>query len=173
MKYDERVSETATQQNGKSTSGVSSLARKQASALRRLWKELRDVRVLGVVVFVVILLLITWSGLEVIDANYKLQQQIARLEQQNQVRDLENNNLKLSNEYYKTDQYLELEARREFGKGAPGEKLLLVPKGVALAHTVDLTSKAKDQAKAKPQKPSYQRNFEAWMSFFFHRPLED
>src|SRR4051812_21857007 len=101
-------------------------------------KEFRDVRIVGLVVFGIITLLVSWSGLQVIEANYQLQQQVAQLEQQNQVVELENNNLKLSNEYYNTDQYLELQARRQFGKGAPGEKLLLVPKNVALAHTVDL-----------------------------------
>jgi cell division protein FtsB len=135
--------------------------------------ELRDVRVLGLLVFGIIVLLVSWSGLQVIETNYQLQQQIAKLEQTNQVTELENNNLKLSNEYYNTDQYLELQARRQLGRGAPGETLVLVPKGVALAHTVDLSEKTKDQTKPKSAKPTYQRNFEAWMSFFFHRPLED
>jgi cell division protein FtsB len=137
-----------------------------------LIKEFRDVRVMGLVVFGVIVLLVSWSGLQVIEANYQLQQQIAHLEQQTQVTELENNNLKLSNQYYNTDQYLELQARRQFGKGAPGEKLLLVPKSVALAHTVDIPDSTKAAAKQKPPKPSYQRNFESWMSFFFHRSLE-
>lgn len=138
----------------------------------RYLKELRDVRAVGIMVFVVILLLISYSGLQVIDANYKLQQQIARLEQQNKVRELENINLKLSNEYYRTDQYLELQARKDFGRGAPGEKLLLVPKGVALDRVPELPSKTNQNEKAKLLKPAYQRNFEAWMSFFFHRPLD-
>lgn len=136
-------------------------------------KELRDVRAVGILVFVVILLLISYSGLQVIDANYKLQQQIARLQQQNQVKELENTNLKLSNEYYRTDQFLELQARKDFGRGAPGEKLLLVPKNVALAHTANLPGRTKEQTKPKQSKPSYQRNFEAWVSFFFHRPLDE
>lgn len=135
-------------------------------------KELRDVRMLGLLVFGVITLLVSWSGLQVIEANYQLQQQVARLEQQSQVQQLENNNLKLSNQYYNTDQFLELQARREFGKGAPGEKLLLVPKEVALAHTID-TKTTKVSAKQSPTKPTYQRNFETWMTFFFHRPLPE
>ncbi len=136
-------------------------------------KELKDVRVVGLMVFGVITLLVSWSGLQIIEANYQLQQQVARLEQQNKVRELENNNLKLSNEYYNTDQYLELQARRQFDKGAPGEKLILVPKEVALAHTVDLPKDSKASAQQKPPKPTYQRNFEAWISFFFHRPSQD
>ena len=135
-------------------------------------QELRDVRVIGLLIFGVIVLLVSWSGLQVIETNYQLQQQVAKLEQQIQVHELENTNLKLSNGYYNTDQYLELQARRQFGKGAPGEKLLLVPKSVALSYTSDLTEKKAEAEKTKPQKPPYQRNFEAWMSFFFHRPLD-
>ena len=138
-----------------------------------LIKEFRDVRIVGLLVFGIITLLVSWSGLQVIESNYQLQQQVAQLEQQNQVTQLENNNLKLSNQYYNTDQYLELQARRQFGKGAPGEKLLLVPKNVALAHTINPSSSEKNTNGQKPSKPTYQRNFEAWMSFFFHRPLED
>lgn len=76
----------------------------------------------------------------------------------------------LTNQYFNTDQYLELQARRQFGKAAPGETLILVPKHVALKHTVDLpdASPAK-HASTVVNKPLYQRNFEAWMSFLFHR----
>ena len=79
--------------------------------------------------------------------------------------------MKLGNEYFKTDEYLELQARRQFGKAAPGETLLLVPKKVALAHTVDLASKNKPAPKAV-QKPLYQRNFEAWIDFLFRRKAQ-
>jgi cell division protein FtsB len=134
-------------------------------------QQLKDTRVLGLLAFGVIVLLVSWSGISVIETNYELQQQIARLEQQNKVAELENNNQKLRNQYYTTDQYLELQARRQFGKAAPGETLLLVPKNVALAHTTDIKepAAAKEQENAVPHKPTYQQNFEAWMRFFFHR----
>ncbi len=136
-------------------------------------QEFRDVRILGMIVFGVIVLMVCWSGVRVIETNYRLEQQIARLDEHNKLDKLENTNKKLQNQYYKSDQYLELQARRSFGKAAPGETLLLVPKTVALAHTVDLPepSTAKEQA-ATPQKPLYQRNFEAWMNFFFRRTHE-
>lgn len=135
-----------------------------------LLQELRDVRVLGLLVFCVIVLLVSWSGVRVIETNYELQQQIARQEEHNKLRELENANKKLENEYYQTDQYLELQARKQFGKAAPGETVLLVPKHVALAHSVE-PPKETTAAKQKnhPSKPFYQKNFEAWMSFFFHR----
>ena len=102
-----------------------------------------------------------------IDANYVLQKQIAELQQQNDLQQLENNNLALQNDYYNSDQYLELSARQNFGLGAPGETELVVPTNVALSYTVPepKTSTAKPNA----QPPTYQRNFQAWVDFFLHR----
>jgi cell division protein FtsB len=133
-------------------------------------EQLKDVRVIGLLVFVVIVLLVTWSGLGAIQSNFVLQKQIARLEQENEVKDLENTNLRLKNQYYNTDQYLELQARRQFGRAAPGETLVIVPRSVALSRTVEIKDETqKQQAVPRPEKPSYQKNFEAWMEFFFHR----
>jgi cell division protein FtsB len=133
-------------------------------------QEFRDVRLLGLIVFGVIVLMVCWSGVRVIETNYRLEQQIARMEEQSKLRHLENTNKKLKNEYYKSDQYLELQARRSFGKAAAGETLLLVPEEVALAHTVDLPEETLTETEvAETQKPLYQRNFEAWMNFFFRR----
>src|SRR5690349_12374719 len=94
--------------------------------------KLTDVRVLGQVVFVGVVLLFSWSAVKVIHTNYKLQQQIARLQQENELQKLKNDNQRLKNEYYKSPQYLELAARQNFGLAAAGEKELLVPKEVAL-----------------------------------------
>jgi cell division protein FtsB len=132
-------------------------------------QQLRDVRVLGLLLFGVIVLLVSWSGVQAIQTNYELQKQIAKLEQEAKVGELENNNLKLRNQYYNTDQYLELQARRQFGKAAPGEKLLLVPKNVALAHTSEPPTATAAPIAPKPHKPTYQQNFEAWINFLFHR----
>ena len=134
-------------------------------------QELKDVRVLGLMVFGSIVLLVSWSGVRVIETNYKLQRQIVRMEEETKLLDLENANRKLENEYYKTDQYLELQARKQFGKAAPGETVLIVPENVALAHTTELQVDAKEAAKTKPAKPFYQKNFEAWMGFFFRRNI--
>jgi cell division protein FtsB len=130
--------------------------------------SLRDIRNVGLLVFVVIVLLISWSGIKTIQTNYTLQKQIAELKQENQVQNLENTNLQLQNQYYGTDQYQEVAARQNLGLGSPGETELLVPKSVALAHTVKQPDAATADAK-KPHQPFWQRNFEAWMDFFLHR----
>jgi len=132
-------------------------------------RQLRDVKFAGLILFVVVVLLISWSGVKAIQSNYTLQKQIAALQQQTEVQKLQNNNLKLQNEYYNSNQYLELSARQNFGLAAPGETELIVPKDVALAHTVSLPSKSAPADKPSDKQPTYQKNFEAWVDFFLHR----
>lgn len=126
----------------------------------------RDIRFTGQVVFAGIVLLISWSGIKTIQTNYELQKQISTLKQQNAVHDLENTNLELQNEYYKTDAYLELSARRNFGLGKPGEKELLVPQSVAYAYAPDINL---NKAKAA-DKDKHTSNLQAWVNFFLNRP---
>ena len=131
-------------------------------------RSLQDVRVVGQLLFVIIVLLISWSGVKAIQTNYGLQKQISTLKQQTDVQQLKNNNLKLQNEYYKSNQYLELSARQNFGLAAPGETELIVPENVALANTVDVPSIA-TQSLVTPKQPKYQKNFTDWTNFFLHR----
>ena len=132
-------------------------------------KRLQDVRVLGLVIFVGLAMLVSWSTISAIQTNYGLQKQISALQQQNNVLELKNNNQNLVNQYYNTNQFLELAARRQFGKAAPNEKLLLVPKNVALAHTVDIKGVSSKTAVVTAHTSGYQHNFQAWMDFFQHR----
>ncbi len=130
---------------------------------------LNDTKNLGLIAFGVIALLVSWSGVNSIQANYELQKQISELSQLNTVAELENTNLKLRNEYLKTDQYLELAARRQFGKAAPGETVVNVPKKVALANTVEPKNVAVKVATTEESKPFYLKNLQAWVDFFLHR----
>ncbi len=132
-------------------------------------QRLGDIRFTGQIVFVVLVLLITWSGIKSIQTNYGLQKQISVLKQQNAVQQLQNNNLKLQNDYFNTDQYLELAARQNFGLASSGEKELVVPANVALAYTVDIPNKTAPAA-ADTKQPAYQKNVESWVNFFLHRP---
>jgi cell division protein FtsB len=138
--------------------------------LEKYTDQLHDIRVVGLLSFALIVLLISWSGVRAIDTNYVLQKQISQLEQQNQVDNLSNNNLRLQNQYFNTNQYLELSARQNFGLALPGEKELLVPTSVALANTTELPDSERVQADTtRAKQPAYQRNFQAWMNFFLHR----
>lgn len=130
-------------------------------------RRLGDVRFAGQVAFVVIVLLISWSGIKSIQTNYELQKQISGLKQQTDVQKLKNNNLVLQNDYFKSNQYLELSARQNFGLAAPGEKEIIVPENVALSYTVN--PPASKVSSASDHQPAYQKNFQSWVNFFLHR----
>jgi cell division protein FtsB len=130
--------------------------------------SLRDVRNVGLLVFTVIVLLISWSGVKSIQTNYGLQKQIVRLTQENEVRSLQNTNLALQNRYLDTPQYLEISARQNLGLAAPGETEVLVPKDVALKHTVEQPGEEAVPSEV-PKQAFWQQNFQAWIDFFLHR----
>lgn len=133
-------------------------------------KLLLDVRILGLLVFGVIVLLVTWSGLKVLQTNFELEKKISQLRQREALQQLENDNLKLKNKYLESDHYLELTARRQFGKATPGERLYLVPPSVALARTIELPKPAAPAAPNKKEAKSMQhQNVDDWMNFLLHR----
>jgi cell division protein FtsB len=141
----------------------------QSYISRITYSSLQDIRTAGLLVFGVIAILVTWSGVGAIETNYNLQKQITQLEQQNELSSLQNNNLQLQNQYYNTNEYLELQARELLAKGLPGEKLILVPQNVALANNVNIPNDNKLTTNQPLSKPKYQSNFEAWMNFFLRR----
>src|SRR5487761_1485673 len=129
--------------------------------------RLNDIRFVGQLLFVVIVLLISWSGVKSIQTNYGLQKQITALNQQNGLQQLQNDNLKLQNQYYQTSQYLELSARQNFGMASPGEQELIVPEQVALAHPINQPTPTVQASST--QSSHFQRNFKSWVDFFLHR----
>lgn len=94
--------------------------------------------------------------INVLNNNYRLQQQVDDAELENQITELENQNLELEQLYYKTDEYIELSARSLLGKAQPGEHLVILPK---VAKTDDNSTKSSEV----PQKSK----FDQWMDFLF------
>jgi cell division protein FtsB len=148
------------------------------SKIQNFWNDSRtrrftDVRNIGLYVFALIVLAITWSAAKTVQGNYELQKEISVLKQQNEVLKLYNQNTSLQNQYLQTDQYLELSARQNFGLAAPGEKVLLVPASVA-AKYVDTALMPSDEtktAKNVDSRPEYQKNLEAWRDFLLGRKI--
>ena len=144
------------------------LIKQKLHSMKKVIDALRDVRVIGFIGFVVIIAMVTLDGVRVLQQNFQLQKQIAQLEQEIAIQELENANLALRNQYYETDQYLELQARRQFGLAAPGETVLLVPEQVVLANSV---AEPEDEVLSLPdgldERPEYLRNIDEWREFFF------
>lgn len=135
--------------------------------------SLRDVRNVGVLAFVALVIIVSYSGARAVQTNYMLQKQVYELSKANDVQNLTNANLELTNQYYKTSQYLEVAARQNLGLAAPGETVLLVPKTVALAHTVPMPKDKTAVPIAEESLPFWQRNFRAWVNFFLNRSASD
>lgn len=144
---------------------IKHLPDKATSALQHL----ADGRLIGLGLFVVVALLIAYNSVKVIETNWRLQKDVAQTEQQNQLQELANQNMKLQNEYYDSPQYLDIAARSTFGLAAEGETVLIVPESTAMRYIVDLPGDEPAQAADTNGQPAYQRNFQAWMDFFLNR----
>jgi len=136
-------------------------------------KQLLDMRNIVLYIFCLTVLAIAWSGAKTVQNNYELQKQIAALKQQNQIIALQNANTTLQNEFYKTDEYLELSARQNLGLAAPGEKVLVIPKSVALKYVDQSLVKkpSNPTAAAIDNRSKYTKNLEAWRDFLLGRGL--
>lgn len=138
--------------------------------LRKLLKlvesVLRDTRALALIGFAVIAVLVAWNSVGVLQRNYELEKKISSLKQRNDVAKLENENQKLRNKYYESDEYLELTARRQLGKAKEGEKLYLIPRSLAESSSINVKPIVEDIPEPEIQKNKYQRNIESWIRFF-------
>lgn len=149
--------------------------------LKNFWnhervRQITDVRNIALYIFALIVLAITWSGVKTVQTNYELQKKISALHQQNEVLKLQNENVALQNQYFQSDDYLEFAARRDFGLAAPGERVLLIPKSVALKY-VDPSIKSgateTEAIKLPDNRPKYIKNLEDWRDFLLGRQVFD
>jgi hypothetical protein len=80
-------------------------------------------------------------------------------------------NTDLKNKYLQTDEYLELAARQNLGLAAPGEKVLIVPKNVAMKYVDTSLGKASAPVVDAPEdhRSRFAKNIEAWRDFLLGR----
>jgi len=131
-------------------------------------KMIADTKNLGLYLLVVIALSVTWSSIKVIQKNYGLEKQITALQQEDKTLDQQNKNQNLENEYYQSNAYLDLAARKYFDKAAPGEKLILVPSTVSQQYIHAENDNSVNQVASKPN-PKIIQNWQNWINFFSHR----
>ena len=91
--------------------------------------------------------------------NYDLQRQVDQGKLDNQVMKLQNENLKLEQAYYKTDEYLDLSVRSLLGRASPGENMVILPRV-----QVDKTDNAKTSVVS-----SRKSNIDQWIDFLMGR----
>lgn len=102
-----------------------------------------------------------WGTVGALQNNFSLQQQVVTLQQQNKYYALQNQTLKYQQQYYKTNEYLELQARTTLNKSLPGEKVLLLPVNTVKDHP---------PADASVQPQIERTNLEQWLYFLFGTP---
>lgn len=133
-------------------------------------RSMLTIQNIGVVFIAIVALSVSWTSTKVIQRNYNLLKKISVLEQQVEIGEVAVANQKLMNEYYKTDAYLEIAARRQFNKALPGEKLMLVPKSLALQKVPSLVDKEDSN---KLNKTSSLNNWQKWMRFLSGRAIDN
>jgi len=113
--------------------------------------------------FLVVAVSLMFSTFKVILRNYELQQQVDELADEVALIEVQNQNLKYNIEYYKTDSYLQVEAKRRLNLAAPGEKVIFLPKD----GDVDKPDSTQPNGESLDSQPLHKANFEKWMIFLF------
>ena len=101
-----------------------------------------------------------WGTVQTLQKNFTYQQQVDSLTQNVELEKLRNENLRFQQQYYKSDEFLELSARQRLGKAAPGEKLIILP------DSRDIVDTAKPTADVEPV-TMQASNLSQWVRFFF------
>ena len=110
---------------------------------------------LGAAIVALVLLVLS---VEAMQKNYQLQRQVDEGSTANEVQALENENLRLKQMYFQTDEYKELEARDKLNKAFAGEHLVHLP-------PVDKEVVIETGDAVRPV--DTRSNFERWIEFFF------
>ena len=111
--------------------------------------------------FIVVAVSLGFNTFKVIQRNYGLQQEVDRLEDEIAVIEVQNQNLTYNIEYYKTDSYLQVEAKRRFNLAEQDEQVIFLPKdGEPEERAIA------EAAQPAEVEPNYS-NFDKWVVFFF------
>lgn len=112
---------------------------------------------------IVVTLSLVYSTTNSIEQNSRLQTEINEIEAEVSLLEEEIRRKQLLEGYYQSDEFLELETRKQLGLVSPGEKVIVVP---------DVFASDQDQDQEVESvfidpRPQYQQNLDAWFNFFF------
>ncbi len=98
-----------------------------------------------------------WGSVSVMERNYQLEREINDKQQQLKLVRLETEMLKYQQNYYQSDEFKELAARRDLGLVKPGEKVLILPQN---------TKTAENETPSETDQPvAVADNFRQWINF--------
>ena len=134
--------------------------------IRRLKAKLRQEILVPerLVLFSIPFLLLVWliGSISSLTRNWSLQQEIAEKETEKAYLELQVDNLELENQYYASEEYQELSARKLQNKKLAGETLVYLPKNSERAK-----SKHKEATTEQKILKNERSNFDQWMNFLF------
>lgn len=109
-------------------------------------------------------LLLVWliGSISSLTRNWSLQQEIAEKETEKSYLELQVENYELENQYYASEEYQELSARKLQNKKLAGETLVYLPKNSERAR-----SKHKEITAEENVVKNERSNFDQWMNFLF------
>ena len=135
--------------------------------LRRLKFKLKHdfLTVENVVLIIAIALCLAWTyqSIAAMSRNWQLSEKLTAERKELELARLEVEMMELENEYYKTNEYQELMARRNSDKKLPGENMVVMPENSESAKNKHKGDKAVEQEETKYS------NFDKCMMYLFPR----
>lgn len=136
---------------------------KIASTVRHARYRLKhDLSIENIVLVAAIIMCLTWTyqSISSMSRSWTLTERLSAERHNLELLELEVETMELENEYYNSDEYQELLARKHASKQLPGEHLVYLPDNSEAAKTKHSTSKTITIVK------DYS-NFEKWVRFLF------
>ena len=102
----------------------------------------------------------TYQSIASMSRNWELSETLTREKNQLELLKVEVETMELENDYYQTEEYQELMARKLLDKKLPGENMVVMPENSAEAL-------AKHQVVTEKREEGEKSNFEKWMMYLF------
>ena len=120
-------------------------------------KNITNPELIAGAVIAVTVIAVTINTSSVIMQNYTLQRDVQVAEQKVAIAQAELDTQKLRNNYFKSDAFMDIAARKQLSKGAPGEKLIIVPKSVAMSYVPPQTPQTSSNQTSSASKENSSR----------------
>ena len=114
------------------------------------------------VLAIVLCLVWTYQSIMAMSRNWDLSEKLTSEKKELELLTIETEAAELENEYYRSNEYQELTARKYLDKQLPGEKMVVLPENSEMAQ-----NKHKETARQIQDTEEEYTNFEKWMKFLF------
>ena len=110
---------------------------------------------------IVLCLMWTYQSIAAMSRNWELSERLTEERKKLELVSIEVETAELQNEYYKSEEYQELMARRNLDKKMPGENMVVMPE-----NSEEAKSKHEKKENVLSEEKQYS-NFEKWMMYLF------